>query len=89
MKRFERLPGRDIGPRFKSPLHRAAGSIGFKADIIDTWAMTITPIDEVYEVRKKPNTGLAADNYAFEDSAGKSVPLPGKPYIALRIRAVQ
>ena len=61
----------------------------FRVEVIDTWNMTITPINDVFTVRKKPDTGIAADNYAFEDRDGKSVPLPGKPYIALRIRVVE
>ena len=58
----------------------------FRVEVIDTWNMTITPVNDVFVVRKKPSTGIAADNYAFEDKDGRSVPLPGKPYIALRIR---
>lgn len=42
----------------------------FKADVIDTWNMTITPLDKVFE----PNS---------------SVPLPGKPFMALRLTPVQ
>lgn len=58
----------------------------FRVEVIDTWNMTITPVARLYEVRKKPNTGAAANNYAFEAKDNSVVELPGKPYIALRIR---
>lgn len=50
----------------------------FKADILDTWNMTITPVKGDFITKKK-------DTYYFGDAEGRSVSLPGKPYIALRI----
>ena len=50
-------------------------------DIIDTWDMTITPVAGEFVAKKK-------DRYHFVDAKGRSVPLPGKPGIALRIRHV-
>lgn len=50
----------------------------FKVDVIDAWNMTITPVAGEFVTKKK-------DNYDFVDAQGRSVPLPGKPYIALRI----
>ena len=50
----------------------------FKVDIIDTWNMTITPVPGEFVTKKQ-------DNYYFADADGKSVALPGKPWIALRI----
>ena len=49
----------------------------FKVDVIDTWNMTITPVPGEFVTKKK-------DNYYFVDAQGRSVPLPGKPGIALR-----
>jgi len=51
----------------------------FHVEVIDTWAMTITPIDHVFVTKKK-------DAYRFEDKDQQAVPLPGRPYMALRIR---
>jgi hypothetical protein len=51
----------------------------FRVEIIDTWAMTITPVDGVFTLKKK-------DRYTFVDRDGRAVALPGKPYMALRIR---
>jgi hypothetical protein len=53
----------------------------FTVEVIDTWNMTMTPVEEVFEIKKK-------DGYVFADKDGRTVPLPGKPYIAVRIRRV-
>jgi hypothetical protein len=50
----------------------------FKVDVIDTWNMTTTPVEGEFVTKKK-------DNYFFVDAAGRSIALPGKPGIALRI----
>ena len=42
----------------------------YKIDVIDTWNMTITPLEKMYEGKYE-------------------VPLPGKPYIALRVRKIK
>ncbi|KPK41479.1 MAG: hypothetical protein AMJ65_09385 [Phycisphaerae bacterium SG8_4] len=41
----------------------------FKVDVIDTWNMTITPQDRIYE-------------------NDEEIPLPGRPYLAIRILGV-
>jgi hypothetical protein len=51
----------------------------FKVEVIDTWAMTITPVDGEFVIEKK-------DSYDFVDTKGRTIPLPGKPGMALRIR---
>ena len=53
----------------------------FKADVIDTWNMTITPAAGEFVTKQK-------DGYYFVDAEGGSVSLPGKPWIALRIQRV-
>jgi hypothetical protein len=55
-----------------------AEGMKFGVDVIDTWNMTITP-GGVFELKKR-------DDYVFVDKDGRSVPLPGRPYQALRIR---
>ncbi|MET0267478.1 MAG: DUF5060 domain-containing protein [Duganella sp.] len=50
----------------------------FKVEVIDTWNMTITPVDGVFEIKKQ-------DDYMYTEKNGRSVPLPGKPYMAIRI----
>lgn len=51
----------------------------FTVDILDTWNMTVTPVPGTFTARKQ-------DRYVFVDAAGRSVSLPPKPYLALRIR---
>ena len=53
----------------------------FRADIIDTWNMTITPVPGTFTTKKR-------DAYVFDDADGKAIKLPGKPYLALRIQRV-
>jgi hypothetical protein len=53
----------------------------FKVEVIDTWDMTITPVDTIFELNKPRS-------YSVEDKNGRSVPLPSKPFIALRIRRI-
>jgi hypothetical protein len=55
-----------------------AAGMRFKVEVIDTWNMTITPVPGEFVAKKK-------GNYDFVDAQGRSVPLPGKPHIALRI----
>jgi len=50
----------------------------FRAEVIDTWNMTVTPVDGVFEIRKR-------DDYYFADRNNRSINLPGRPYMALRI----
>jgi hypothetical protein len=51
----------------------------YQVEVIDTWGMTITPVTGEFVAKKK-------DNYHFVDAQGRSVALPGKPGIAVRVR---
>jgi hypothetical protein len=75
--------GRQTPAAWAFELHQAelANGMQFTVEVIDTWNMTMTPAGGVFEVNKK-------DNYTYRDKEGRSVPLPGKPYMALRIRRV-
>jgi hypothetical protein len=59
-----------------------ADGMKFSAEVLDTWNMTVTPVDGVFTVRKK-------DAYFFADQDGRSIALPGNPYMAIRIRRVE
>lgn len=59
-----------------------AGHVNFSAEIIDTWNMTITPVDGVFTTRKK-------DDYTLVKKSGPGIELPGKPYMAIRLKRVQ
>lgn len=53
----------------------------YTIEVIDTWNMTITPVEGRFVTERK-------DNYHYVDVDGKSVELPGRPYMALRIRRI-
>lgn len=53
----------------------------FKVDVIDVWDMTITPVEGEFITKKK-------NSYHFADAHGRSVTLPGKSGIALRITSI-
>jgi hypothetical protein len=56
--------------------------VHFTAEILDTWNMTVTPVKGVFTLKKK-------DGYFFADEKNRSIQLPGKPYIAIRIQRVE
>ena len=58
-----------------------SAGVKFTAEVIDTWNMTVAPVDGVFELKQK-------DAYDFIDKDGRAVPLPGQPYMAIRIRRV-
>ena len=53
----------------------------FKAEVLDTWNMIITPVESVFTLGKKTE-------YFWADKDGRSIALPGKPYMAIRIKRV-
>jgi hypothetical protein len=68
----------------KPPLGKlqSAAGLKFSVEVLDTWNMTVTPIDGVYSLKKK-------DNYTFADEEGRSIPLPGTPYMAVRVKRLE
>jgi len=69
----------------KPPLAKGqppADGMKFIAEVLDTWNMTVTPVDGAFTLEKK-------DNYYYADKDGRSVPLPGRPYMAIRIKRVK
>ena len=60
---------------------RLQDGMKFKVEIIDTWNMTITQYNETFTIKAK-------NKYRMVDEHGKSVKLPAKPYILLRITAI-
>lgn len=59
----------------------ATGSV-FKAEIIDTWDMTITPVNQTFRLGE-PN------DYRVFDTAFKNIRLPLKPYLAIRLTKIE
>jgi hypothetical protein len=59
-----------------------ADGMKFTAEILDTWNMTITPVPDTFTIVKQTD-------YFHADKDGRTIPLPGKPYIAIRIKRVK
>lgn len=53
----------------------------FKAEIIDTWGMTITPLTQPLQFKPE-------GRYHFVERSGQVVKLPGRPGMALRLTAL-
>jgi hypothetical protein len=53
----------------------------FKVEVIDVWEMSITAVAGEFVTKKQ-------DRYYFTDEQGRSVPLPGKRGIAVRVQRV-
>jgi len=54
----------------------------FTAEVLDTWNMTVTPVAGLFTLKKM-------DDYFYGDQAGRAIELPGKPYLAIRIKRVR
>jgi hypothetical protein len=67
---------------FELPKRGLEDGIKFKVELIDTWNMTITPVNTTFEVEK-------LDHYNFIDKEKRSVKFPGKPYMAMRITRIE
>jgi len=50
--------------------------------VIDTWDMTISPVERIFEVEP-------LDRYTCIDKDRAKIELPGRPYMALRIRRTE
>jgi hypothetical protein len=72
--------GREMPTNWVFQLYKRGVTDGmrFKVDVIDTWDMTTTPVPGEFVTKKR-------DSYHFADAQGRSVTLPGKPGIALRV----
>ena len=68
---------------FVLPKRDLTNGAKFKVDIIDTWNMTITPVDKEFEVVPMPD-----NRYKFIEKNKASIKLPAKEYLALRIYKV-
>ena len=59
-----------------------ADGMKFTAEMLDTWNMTATPVPGTFTLVKKTD-------YFHADKDGRSIPLSGKPYMAIRIKRVK
>jgi Domain of unknown function (DUF5060)/Domain of unknown function (DUF5605)/Protein of unknown function (DUF4038) len=62
------------------PRAGVAGTLRLRAEVLDTWGMTVTPVAGTFEV-------VSAGRYRLVSKSGAKIALPGKPYLAVRLRA--
>ncbi|HSH94170.1 MAG TPA: DUF5605 domain-containing protein, partial [Roseimicrobium sp.] len=72
--------GKDRPTEWTFELPKAGLSEGmtFRVELLDTWDMTTTPVERVFKIETN-------DGYRYR-AGGAAIRLPGKPYVALRIR---
>lgn len=58
----------------------------YEIDLIDTWEMTVTPLEKAPLHKSPPLRGADGIVHNLEPEAAFSVRLPGKPYQAVRVR---
>jgi hypothetical protein len=63
---------------FELPRVGLSAGMNFTVEILDTWEMTITPVEGKFEI-------IADAFYRFRSKGLRAVKLQGKPFIALRI----
>jgi hypothetical protein len=64
---------------FVLPAAGLTAPVRVRVEVLDTWEMTVTPLEKTFELRP-------ADRYVWTCPKDPKIPLPGKPYIALRLR---
>ena len=64
--------------RVDLPKDELTAGLRFRADVLDTWNMTVTPIEGVFTLAQ---TGA----YSFADPARPTISLPSRPYMAVRL----
>ncbi|MBA4850382.1 DUF5060 domain-containing protein [Emticicia sp. BO119] len=65
-------------PHKNANSERPKSGTKYKVEIIDTWDMTVTKVNTVFE-------GAEVNDYRIADKENRKIRLPLKPYIALRI----
>jgi hypothetical protein len=75
--------GKDRPSEWVFELPRAGLKTGmrFKAEVLDTWDMTATPVAGEFTI-------VADKGYRYRSEGERAIKLPGKPYVAVRIRRV-
>lgn len=60
------------------PKDELTGGERFRVDVLDTWNMTVSPLEGAFVMAKK-------DAYYLHDPARPTVALPGRPWMAVRV----
>lgn len=67
--------------RFELPRQGLGNGMKFKLEIIDTWNMTITPVDGEFVIN-------ADTTYRYHADGDPKIALPGRPWMALRLTRI-
>jgi hypothetical protein len=68
--------------RFELPKDGLVSGTTFRVELLDTWNMTVAPVNGTFEI-------VNDTKYRSHARGNPVVKLPGKPYLALRIRRVE
>ena len=68
--------------KFKLPKNELEPGMRFGVELIDTWNMTVTPVNRKFEIEK-------LNRYSYIDKSGANIKLPGMPYMTLRIKVIE
>jgi hypothetical protein len=66
---------------FELPRVGLSPGMRFKVEVLDTWNMTVTPVEDTFEI-------VIDAVYRYGSEGRKAIRLPGVPYVALRIQRV-
>jgi hypothetical protein len=69
-------------PNKNASFKRPVANEKYKAEIIDTWDMTITSVPDVFELAE-------TNDYRMLDKALKKIRMPLKPYLAIRLTRIE
>jgi hypothetical protein len=64
------------------PRHELEGGMQFRAEVLDTWNMTVTPVDETFILKRH-------SDYVFRDERDRAIVLPGRTWMAVRLTQVK
>jgi hypothetical protein len=64
---------------FELPKAELTNDMRFRVEVLDTWDMTVTPVDDEFTIK------IVEGAYRMHGEGPGPVKLPGKPYMALRI----
>jgi hypothetical protein len=76
---------------FQLPRYRLTDGMEFSVEILDTWNMTVTPVEGRFVTRMRPPYDFkrgSVDERDADERDGRRIALPGRAGIALRIRHV-
>jgi hypothetical protein len=64
------------------PRHELRDGMQFRAEVLDTWNMTVTPVEGTFTLRRH-------SDYVFRDEQNRAIGLPGQAWMAVRLTRVK